>query len=83
MNFSDLDDPVSYDLDRMQESINSGTIRVPMGLAREQRRAYLTLQAEQRELGAEYENTLLNNLDSLYEEQEGIYTKEDLEAWLK
>ena len=68
MNFPDLDDPVSYDLGRMQESIDSGTVRLPRGLTREQRRAYLKLQAEQREMGIEYEESLLNNLDSLYEE---------------
>lgn len=62
------DAPVSYDLEQMQHSLESGTVRIPSGLTREQRRAYLKLQADQREIGAEYENILLNNLDSLYEE---------------
>lgn len=64
----DCDVPVSYDLEQMQYSLESGTVRIPSGLTREQRRAYLKLQAEQRKIGDEYENTLLNNLDSLYEE---------------
>ena len=62
------DAPVSYDLEQMQHSLESGTVRIPPGLTREQRRAYLKLQAEQRKIGVEYENTPLNNLDILYEE---------------
>jgi hypothetical protein len=68
LNEFDWGAPVNYDLEQMQHSLGSGTVRVPLGLTREQRRAYLKLQADQREIGAEYENILLNNLDSLYEE---------------
>jgi len=45
----DWDAPVSYDLQQMQYSLESGTLRIPSGLTREQRRAYLKLQADQRE----------------------------------
>lgn len=42
----DLDPPVYFDLDRLEKSIQSGTIRVPMGLSRQERREYLHQLAE-------------------------------------
>lgn len=49
----DWDVPVIYDLEQIQYSLESGTVRIPSGLTREQRRAYLKLQAEQRKIGVE------------------------------
>ena len=37
----DFDPPVSYDLERMQASLNSGTIVVPSGLTRDERREWI------------------------------------------
>ena len=42
----DLDPPVHLDVERLTKSIESGTIRVPMGLSRQERREYLHNLAE-------------------------------------
>ena len=41
LGYYDLDPPVSYDLERMQASLNSGTIVVPCGLTRDERREWI------------------------------------------
>lgn len=45
----DLDPPFNYDLERIQRSIDSGTIRLPSGLDRDQRRAWLKERCIMRE----------------------------------
>lgn len=37
----DLDPPFNYDLERLQASLESGTISFPRGLTGEERRAFL------------------------------------------
>lgn len=37
----DLDAPVVYDMDRMNHSLESGELRVPAGLSREERRRFV------------------------------------------
>jgi len=39
--YYDFDSPVSYDLERMQASVNSGTIVAPSGLSRLERREWV------------------------------------------
>lgn len=41
LRYYDFDPPVSYDLERMQASVNSGTIVVPSGLSRLERREWV------------------------------------------
>ena len=41
VGYYDFDAPVSYDLERMQAAIDSGTIVVPSGLTRDERREWV------------------------------------------
>ena len=38
---NDLDAPVVYDIDKMNQSLSSGELRVPKGLSREERRRFV------------------------------------------